>query len=335
MMGHRMSSLAIAEKCAKAPKLSSLGAGGAAAQSTCFHALCADVPGAKDMLTRLSEDQVAELMEWQKPTDASLKVGEETIILRYVDAEKEFEVALKADGTYCEASDPECVTVGHPDFAWLVVTGGLRIAVIGDLKRSEYTTKDGPRALQLLAYLVAFADKHGADMGFCGLWHLQEAEWSFGEMIDLGMFSDARAALVDRITAAATHVDGDYSRGSHCDGCYGRLQCPAYLMPSELSETALAPLTTGERMTSAQARELLELAGRQEATAAKIKAEIKAQVYRGLRILDEDGKKVYAPCPTKGRAGFDAKGLAVKHPDIAAEFATAGKPFDTFRWVNQ
>lgn len=330
-MGHRISTLNIAQMCAKAPLLSQAGASRAAAVSTCFHALCADDPKGVDMLTRLTDEEQSEIMAWRKPTDVKLELPSGPVALRYEDSEKEFTVALTADGSYCEETDPACVTVGHPDFAWVLEADGQRIAVVGDLKRSEWTVKEGTDSLQLMAYLIAYADKHGCELGFAGLWSLIEGQWQFSEMLDLGMLSETREKLVRRIVASATNTEGDYSMGEHCNGCYGRLRCPAYLMPPEVAESSLAPFTAEGSLTSETIAHALELATRAKATAEAVLKNCKAAVYAGCKV-ELDGKR-WIPVQTKGRASIDTKSLEADMPEVVQKYTKLGAPFDTFRWV--
>lgn len=322
---HRMSSLPIAQFCPQGPRLSSVSSGRAAAQSSAFHASCAGDPNAAAMIARLTEQEAAELMTWKRPTPLVLENG---VILKYEDAQKEVAVALDANGNYCDPESPEAITVGHLDFAW-VVDG---VAYVGDLKRSEYTSE--PDSLQLLAYLVAWADKHGCEQGCAGIWDLTGGQWSFGGMVDLGMFSEQRAKLIERIVVAATHEGDGYNQGAHCTGCYGRSHCPSYLLPPELADSSLAPFTKPgalEQLSPTEIGTFMLMCKRAEDTIDLAKAAIRDFVSKG-GSCELDGK-LYRPVKCKGRVSLDSAALTDDLPEIAQKYTRVGKSYDQWKWV--
>jgi hypothetical protein len=334
---NRMSSLPMAQFCAHSPRLSQIGSGRAAAMSSVFHAICADAPGAVESFARLPDDERDEIMTWKSPVDFDLEMPGSLgkLTLKYKDAIKEAEVALDKHGVYTADADA-ALTVGHIDAYWVVDVPKVgKVAVVIDLKRSQYTTVDGADSLQLMAYLLAIASKYGCAHGFTGIWSLTEGEWSFGRMLDMSddVFSEI-ATITSRVLAAARNTEGDYSMGGHCNTCYGRLHCPSYLMPPEVAESSLAPFTDGTALAALSPKErgeLLQLVERAVKTAEAAKAALKAGVYAGLPV-DADGK-TYKPVKQKGRASFDAKTFEAEQPELARKYIKLGAPFDTFRWV--
>ena len=252
----------------------------------------------------------------------------------YDAAHKEVAVGLDCNGVYCDPDSPECISVGHLDFAWVVEVDGAKVAYVGDLKRTEWAATDGPRSVQLMAYLLAWASLHGCDQGAAGLWYLTDGEWHWGELIDLGVFSDEAAKLRELVVAAALNVEGDYAMGPHCNGCYGRLHCPAYLMPPEMAETTLAPFAEPGAVLQLSDEERGALAlniKRAEDTIDKAKESLKAASRQGARVVA--GDKQWKECQMPGRAGFDSKRLEAEQPEIAKAYRTVGKPYGQFKWV--
>lgn len=328
MKGNRMSSLPVAQFCGRASELSQIGSGRAAAQSTAFHAVCAGAADAEVKLARLTDDERAELRDWHRPADVVL--GD--ITLRYADAEKELEVAITSAGRYCLPSDPDCLSVGHLDFAWLVTINGQRWAFVADIKRSEYTVSDGPESLQLHGYAMAYADKVGADVYVTGIWGAVEGTWWWAaEPVVLG--SKRSVELADAVLHAAANKSTDYALGAHCSGCYGRLHCPAYVLPPEVAGTSLAPFSSGDiELSGEQAAQLLATIKRFRDTADKVEAEIKERVRRRLLEVENDNGKVYRPVECAGRLSLSKARLAAAGIDPEA-FMERGKPFERWGWV--
>lgn len=331
MTGHRMSSLPIAQHCGQGPRLSQMGSGAAAQQSTAYHAHLAGDPGAPALLARLTDEQQAEIATWQAPTTIVLD-ADNGVILDFADAEKEVELGLDASGRYCEPQSPECVCVGHMDEGWVKTVGGAKVAYVADNKRTRWTASDGPRSLQLMAYMLAYADKHGCDYGCCGIWDLSGGQWQWGDLIDLSDWSGEADAIRARVVASARNSSSDYVMGTHCDGCYGRKRCPAYLMPPELAETSLAEFTTGQ-LTGENAAKALLVSKRIEATLELVKDACKAYVRGGGTIQDPESGKVWMPVAMPGRASVDTKALSVEMPDIARKYTKQGAGYDMWKWV--
>lgn len=326
--GNRMSSLSIAQHCGQAPALSQLGSGRAAAMSTAFHARCAEAADAAAKLARLTADERDEIATWHKPADVEVSGA----TLTYEAAEKELEVGLTSQGRYCAAEHPDCVSVGHLDFAWTVDFPGLRVAFVADIKRSEWTVGDGPESLQLHAYATAYADKVGADAYVTGIWGAVEGQWWWRQEL-VRLDSMEAIEIADRVLAAARNTGGDFAMGPHCSGCYGRLRCPAYVIAPAHAVTELAPFTSvGAELTNEKASELLLLCDRVEDMADKVRKELKERVRRGLVVIGDGNGKVWRPTQCDGRRGLSAKLIekAGLKPD---DFMDRGKPYDRWGWV--
>lgn len=329
-MGNRFSSLGNAAKCAKSPALSQMGATRAAAMSTAFHATLASDPRAAGLMQLLSDDEVAEMIAWRRP---QLIVLDADTALDWREAETEVELGLTAEGAYCTADDPACIGVGHMDGGWVKEVRGRRIAYIADHKRSAYTSADGPETLSMAAYGFSYADKHGCDAFVRGIWALVEGEWMWEPtMVDL---NEAGAAeLWGKVRAAILHTEGEYSMGSHCHSCYGRLRCPAYLMPPELAETSLAPFTGGKLPASTQ--ELVKLKvvlDRVKDTAKAVEDALKVEAVQRGGLFDPDTGKWWRPIKMPGRKGLDGAALERDLPEVALKYTKQGKPYEQFKWV--
>jgi hypothetical protein len=323
--GNRFSSLPIAEKCARAPALSSVGSSRAAAVSSCFHARCAGVPGWRDMYTRLSSDEQSEVDAMKPPSTIILSDG---VVLDYESAEKEIPLGLNEVCGYLPKGHPDAMTEGTADLAW--IRG--RIAYVADIKRSEWTTSDGPRSLQVKGYALAYCSKHSADVdGYVtGIWAATEGLWSWGELTMLD--SDQCFEDWSRVRAAALHIDGDFSRGPHCRGCYGRARCPAYMVDPAGASDAITRYLTGE-LDMQRAAELLELTERMAETAKTAREILRGYADANGGVPDGDGK-IWRQVRVAGRVSFDAATFEREHPEIAQQYMRTGAESMQHRWVN-
>jgi len=331
MKGHRMSSLPIAQYCAQAPRLSQVSASRAAVQSSAFHARCAGDPKGDKLVALLTPEERAEMESWAKPADVTLPSG---VTLRYDDAVKELAVALDENG--CATDNEEsALTVGHLDLAWVVHVDGAKVAYVGDIKRTAWSCPDGPESLQLHAYGQAFADKHGCDAYVPGLWLLDEEQWQWGALRDLLDFGTL--AITQRIVAAAGNADEDgYHTGPHCRSCYGRMHCPAHMLPVSDPVSALEPLTKPDALDDESALSALLLYQSAQDLMKKVKDNLEAYAERNGGISDGNGK-IWAKCMAPGGSPrFDAKRFEKERPDLANQYITHTKPKSMgFRWVKR
>ena len=339
-LGHRMSSLPVTQFCGQAGALSQIGAGRAAAQSTAFHALCSGAENAQELCMRLTEEELGEMMAWHRPADIDLGQG---IVLRYRDAMKEFHVAIDKYGQYVEPGSPEAVSEGHPDFAWIVTTPGRKLAYVADIKRSEWTAADGVKSLQLHGYGLAVATKYECD-GYCvGIWSAIEGLWQWSELLDLE--SSETLGTARRVVAAAQNFSADYAMGAHCRSCYGRLRCPAWLIPPRAALDELSPIANSETpITEENALKLLLTFQRVADTAKAVENHLKEWAVRNRGITDPKSGKVWKPVVCSGRESVKLEELRAFIAESRAEFVSLrsvaslirkGKPYEQFRWVNK
>lgn len=332
----RMSSLPIAQYCALAPKLyAEHGAGRSAAISQAFHARCA---GDESLMLQLTDAERAELREWKRPADVVLPIGiggdVGSATLRYTDAEKEIEVCLSEMGMPCNRE--EAMLVGHLDFAW----SRHSIAFVADIKKSRWTTVDGPETLQLHAYAMAYAQMRGCEAYCTGIWLPVDGEWMWSRRtITLG--SPEHAEIWARILWAASEErpgqpTHQASTGPHCDNCYARLHCPEHVLSAVLSTTELAPVAAGQVPTSEKAAQMLRwisLLDGDNGLLAKAKDQLRQWVKRG-ELQVSDGNKIWGPVAMPGRKSLDRGKLEKQLGDLGA-YESVGAPYDQFRWLKR
>ncbi len=314
---NRMSSLPVVQFCPQAARLGAqYGSGRAAAMSRYFHAKCAGV-SCPDVVTA---EEAEEIDEWQAPTDVTLWDG---TVLKYADAYKE--LALSYPGSTDED--------GHLDFAWSVGPKNDRSAYVADIKKTQWTTLDGPESLQLMAYAIAFAREMKA-VRFCtGIFVASTGEWQWlNRMIEVD--SDECRELAARVMAAAENTDGQACTGGHCRDCYARLHCPEHLLATVDSVGWLSPIAQGQRLaTPDELRGLLLAAQNVKELAEKAIDHVKEAARRGIPVEDPETGKVYKAIQCKGRESVTPKSLREKMGDEAEKYIEQGKPYSMFRWV--
>jgi len=298
--------------------------------STAFHAYCADpdADDVKDLLRNLSDEERAALEDWQKPSPIELPAGP---TLRYEHAEREFAVALDRHGQACDPDDPDCLTAGHPDAAWVFDRDGSRYAYVLDLKRSRWTAS--PDSLQIRAYAYAVGVEHDCDVVVPGVWDLENGGYDWGQPIR--MASDEAISLWFEIRAAASH-DGQAITGPHCTAapCWGRMHCPEHLLPAALAAVDQSPLTVvaedGDELTADKIVKALELVKPLEDILKAVKDKAKAYVRLG-GVIEKDGWQ-YGPVVKIGRESVSVKRVREVCPDLADRLITRGKSYEEYRW---
>jgi hypothetical protein len=330
-----MSSLPVAQHCAEGPRLSSLTAGVTALQSTAFHAKCAGDPRADALIAALTDEQQREIATWQPPADAEVLLpAGGSITLRYQDAVKERAISVDANlSPVSSAERPEAISTGHPDLYWVASWGSPvegPVVYVGDMKRSEFTTLEGPDSLQLIAYGLALAIECDAIGFVTGIWGLKEGRWWWGDFVEMG--SRRSVQLAERVVAAIQNTNPGYVVGSHCRQCYGREHCPGWLIAPEYASTSLGPLTERSelRLDNASRLRLLLEVQRVEDMAEKVKRLLRA----GPPISDPHTGKVYKPVQMPGREAASVPVLRKALGPDAEQFITKGKPFEQWRWSN-
>ncbi len=334
----RMSSLPLSQFCGASAALSAQhGAGRAAAVSTAFHARCAGSLDAPKLLALLTDEEREELEGWHVPPDVVL----EGIVLRYADAEKELELALNRFGQPCEPQD--AITVGHLDFAWVHRFEGhpdpgqthARYAYVADIKRSRFTSTDGPESLQLHAYGWAFAKQNECEAYCTGIWVATDGEWQWSS--EMVVFGTERANLIwERLRHAAENNTGEYATGPHCNNCYARLHCQEFLVPA--AALVRAGLPTQDEIVllePAAAGALLQKVDAASAMLEALKKTMKAAVTSGkMSVTNGNGKK-WVPVMHKGKESLDKD--RVRELIGEEEFAGCmrrGASYPQMTWVN-
>ncbi len=327
MTANRISRLPIAEFCGRSGDLDN-GSGRAAQMSTAFHAMCeGDAEKIARALSLLTAAEVATIKEWERPVEVVFDDGTK---LSYDSAEKESTVGLDARGRFC--LDPEkAIVMGHLDMAWIRHVGDASqvSAFVGDIKKTKWTTLDGPESLQLHGYGFALAAREGATHYCPGLWIAEDGEWVWGELVDLE--SSKAADIWGRILHASQNQGGEYRTGGHCSSCWSRLKCPAYLLPFERFDS-LAPLSGGE-LTNDKVLDLLVTAQRAEAT-VKVAIDFCKEYARRHGIDDPSTGKSYRAVQCSGRESVDTKKVLADIPDARERgWFKKGAPYDMMRWV--
>lgn len=330
---NRISSLPLTRYCGLAARLGAEhGAGMAALMSRCWHAMLAgNEAEARRLHLALDTQEKLEVASWKRPTDVQL----DGLTLRYADAEKELRVGLDRNGSYCDPEDPACLTIGTLDFAWCVELNGQRLAVVADLKKSEFTTVDGPDTIQLRAYAFAYASKVGADAFMVGLFIGETGVWDWNpEVVDV--CSKRAAELWAEVRQAAENTTGEPVTGAHCRSCYSRLHCPEWVLPATVVGTELEPLVTGSIDSDSALRLLrfVEALSGDGGLLERAKDTLKTYVNQGGVIQDPVTGKVWRPVTQKGRPSVSVESLRDQlGEEVAAKFITRGAPFQRFTWT--
>ena len=332
--GNRMSSLPIAFFCGLAPSIDT-SSGPAAVQSSAFHAKMAGDPKWEALWARLTDEQREECESWQTPTD--VQVGE--VALRFEDAITEMAVGLTESLRYCPPDDPTVLlSRGHVDFHWKPVeVGGMKVVYLGDAKRTAFTADLW--SLQLDAYGFALAEYYEADGYAAGLWILEDGEWRWRSRI-IDLHSVEAAEIAEHIHNAMTHKSYVGTTGSHCRDCYGRMHCPAHLIPATALVRQQGPgiecFAEGGQITKDNAFEALRLYQAAQDLTKQMKSQIEAWAHANGGIRDGEGK-IWKQVTSKGKGTrVDTKRLLRDHPDLAEQYTVPTKPRSMgFRWCNE
>lgn len=327
----RMSSLPMAAFCGPSADLSQKhGAGRAAALSSAFHARCAKSHDAERLLSRLTEDEREELDTWHTPPDIEV----EGALLKYENAEKELTVGLDRFGFF--STDEHCMTLGHLDFAWVkwAEYQKTKTAYVADIKKSRWTTPDGPDSLQLHAYARAYAMLRGCDSYVTGIWAAEDGIWMWSNEV-VSLDSERAEAIWDRIFYAATNSGSEFATGPHCSSCYARLHCPEYAVPAHTADTWLTPATDWEKLAQLSAHERGNLLMKLKSLLAIGEATVKQINEAALRGLEfEVNGKRWAAKEMPGRKSLDKEALKAAVGDLG-QFEKVGKPYQQFGWIRQ
>jgi hypothetical protein len=278
-------------------------------------------------LSLLTQKEIDEVKGWEKPTEVTFDTGDK---LSYESAEKESFVGINARGRF-EVDPEKAIVVGTLDMAWVRHTGEQDhlTAYVGDIKKTRWTTLDGPESLQLAAYGFALAARESATHYCPGLWIAEDGEWRWGDLVDLE--SSRAADIWGRIVHAAQNQGGEYRTGGHCSSCWSRLRCPAYLLPFERHDS-LAVLS-GAELSNDKVLELLVTAQRAQA-AVDVAVDFCKEYARRHGIDDASTGKSFRAVQCQGRESVDTKKVLADIPDARERgWFKKGAPYDQMRWV--
>lgn len=323
-MGNRMSSFPVAVHCGLSAKLGEThGASLAALQSSAYHARMAGLISGnaseyEKLWPRLTTEMREECEGWSPPNDFSLY----GVDYSYKDALVEFGVTLYSDGTGVLGEVPseewEEYSIGHVDMAWEGEAEGRKIVVIGDAKRTRFTSSLS--SLQLDAYGWAYASAVGADGYIAGIWVLADSEWAWRNQV-VWLDDLDSGDIAQRLMAAMRNTDTAIT-GEHCSQCYSRGVCPEYLIPAgtlvrsidgDTPNTAFEAFETG--ITAENAKDAYELVCRAEKLVTSMRAQVKAYALEsggfGIGRGMEYSPSKYTPPPS-----IDTKKLKSEYPAI-------------------
>lgn len=324
MRGNSWSMLDISRFCGQAAKLSKAhGAGRAAAMSKARHAAMAGELDAKELALSLTPEEIEQIQGWRAPDP--FEVG--SVTFRYEDALKEWQAGLNSRLEWCPYGDPEAVTRGIADMLWSANVDGTPTLILGDAKRSRFTSR--PDSLQLVAGALAAGSRFKVDKIHLGIWVLEDSEWIWAEPFDL---RDMDAAQYAQWIRHAAQNHGSYSTGPHCDGCFSRLYCPEYLYPPEMAHSELKMFAQGwEPSSQDEVVELLMKAERAKKTAESVIDNCRAWAREHGGKL-QAGEKVYRPVNMGGRETVSLKVLRETFGDKVDPLVKRGAPYQQWRW---
>jgi len=230
------------------------------------HAKWSVAPDAKEKLFRCTDEERAEVESWSKPIDFKDEDDIGYVALSYEHARKEEPVGLDEQGCFMEVQQ-DAGPAGYVDQPGLLVPSTVdmwwgydhprgRTVFVGDIKTGEHAIPSGARNLQFVAPALALADRDGADWYRTGIWYAREGRWELGPAVHVS----SALALQDltRLQRAATNPPVPVV-GAHCNECFQRAYCDAYVLPVSQAETALAPLTAADKLASLTPQQHLEL----------------------------------------------------------------------------
>jgi len=302
----RPSLLPLAEHCGYAVKLSEEHAEGssAAEAGTKFHSAMAEY-----ITTRKGDPRLASIF---------------ATMPKHAKAEPELPVSL------VDPETGETLSEGTTDL--LLTHDDLSLTNV-DFKTGNPDKVDPPDDnLQILTYGLAAAMARNAPRFRVGLYFTEYPPLRLSRW-----FSDGADywAILDRVRAAVGRDRNQAVRGPHCDKCYRRTHCEAWMMPAALGETALAPYTRPAGLTKQNAPEALRVVKAMEDALEIAKAHLKDFARENDGIID--GNKKWAPVMVNGRRSVSIERLeeAGLLPLIEEKgLVRGGGKIEQFRWVN-
>jgi hypothetical protein len=333
----RFSKLPIREHCGLAGSIEDHTTGEAGMKGDAFHALAA-------VHYRPSEDRFQEaraiaMASISREAQDGVKEMAERLFADWTPPENaKFEVPIGIDrrGIAVPYDSDKAMVRGTADCVWMEED----TVVVIDFKsgaRAPWNVPHPSVNLQVIGYGLAFADHHGKSKMRLGVYLAVEARWVWHEY-DLG--SAELTEHWERLRAAALRDPYEAVKGAHCNECWVRLGCRAYLLPaiSDIERaSAMAPMAAPvdgpiepqrlvRLLTAVKAMEDLADAGKEFA---------KAYVAR-FGSIEADGK-TWGPTPVNGSETVSIKSLkaaGVYDTALAMGAVRQGEPKVQHRWTN-
>lgn len=339
MATNRMSSLPIAEYCGHSPRLGQEHAAGMSAlQSSCYHAKMAGKEW-MPLYNSLPDKLQAELDDWPVPDFYADKSPLDELCLGKP-SHMEIELGLDRNLDYANHDSSAGITWGTADMVWDPVPyNGKNIAIVGDAKRTRFTTLayGGVNTLQLDAYGWAWAQLSGAHGYMAGIYILDEGRWQWRKEPVL-LASMEGADIAGRIIHAAANEET--VTGGHCNGCWESQFCNEYMLPAMEAMSAEYPETLEglhaleNGITHETAPDVLRLIDVAKNLIKIGVPRIKAFVAENGSVCS--GSKEWRPIGGGNQKEyFDVKAMKESEPDIVAKYTKSALTSPSHRWVNR
>lgn len=230
-----------------------------------------------------------------------------------------------------ELRDPdtgELLVKGTVDAVFTLASGSV---IVADWKTGQPSRVDpASDNLQLAAYALAVALERGAP-SYQPVLYFTEYGFDWGAWVPEGEYGD----VLGRIVAAANNDRSRPVVGQHCDKCFSRKHCSAFMLPAHEGETALAPFVEGGGLTKDNAPRALVVVQAMKQAVELAEARLKdfAREHGGIYV---EGK-VWGPRQSHGRRSISVERVeeAGLLPQLeAAGCVSPGRPYEVFAWKN-
>lgn len=330
----RMSSLPTLEYCAMSDQLMVGVNTSNSFRSTVFHKFC-ETGVWPEEAKNLSEQDLTEIRRWKKPTTFLYKsLG---LKLEYENSDRERILGLDRNFAFLDLDTKltqeelqkieNLMTCGHLDMAWDVPE--LDLVVISDIKSSIFAVKERCESLQLHAYGLAYCLLKGRSKYITGIWDASDGKHYYGNVTEIDTFDFE--AIKERIRTACNNDSGNYTKGSHCSGCWKRDSCPSHLVDMA-DDNRFAKLFDGTATEADYRQALIDIKGLGD-LANKVSDACKTWADRTGGIRSEDGRKVYKPILMAGRDSLDNDAImSALGVDSLDKFKKSGSEYKKYDW---
>jgi hypothetical protein len=216
-----------------------------------------------------------------------------------------------------------------PGRADIVLTYDDNSLAIGDYKNGQAGRVDpASDNLQVNGYGVALAILRGVKR-YRPFIYFREGGFDWGDWVEEEQFGE----VVGRIRAAWMRDRSRPVVGQHCDKCFSRKHCYAFMLPAHEGESALVPFTTPGGLTRDNAPQALRVVQAMKAAVEVAEARLK-DLAREIGGIEEDGKR-WAPVTYPGRRSISVSAVeeAGMLPELEAKgLVSAGRPYEAFGW---